>query len=264
MDKEIVELQKKIKDVLSFSLPKYKELPSVELYMEQILKYINDVLAPLSPNDEKTLTSFMVNNYVKAKMVDEPIRKKYTKDQIGYLLAICQLKGSLSMADMALLLELDKDVSTDKGRLYAFWSDVETSILTTTTKQTATRIEQIYRKYRQDKSKKSAKADQDLRDGLAFLALRLSMEAAANKLMASFIISTLRKDMHRELPEKKVSSREIHHKERLEEHQAERLADVENKRSKIIARDKRKETAQKKAKAAKASRNMKKKSQTQK
>lgn len=47
MAKDTAELEKWIKEVASFSLPQFKELPNVELYMEQVLSYINSSLAYL-------------------------------------------------------------------------------------------------------------------------------------------------------------------------------------------------------------------------
>ena len=87
------------------------------------------MLASLSPSEAKPLTSFMVNNYVKAKMVKEPEKKRYSKDQIGYLIAITLMKTTVSMSEMATLLKLDQGVSPNKETVYRFWSDMEGSIL---------------------------------------------------------------------------------------------------------------------------------------
>ena len=79
MEKEINKLKEYIQNVIDFTLPSFKELPGIDLYMEQVLTYINQSLESVSPDGEKMLTSFMVNNYVKAKMVAEPQKKKYSK-----------------------------------------------------------------------------------------------------------------------------------------------------------------------------------------
>ena len=75
MDKQLSEIMHYLDEVNSFSLPKYKELPGVPLYMEQVLQFVNDALSSLSAEDAKPLTSFMVNNYVKSKIIDEPTKK---------------------------------------------------------------------------------------------------------------------------------------------------------------------------------------------
>ena len=226
MEKELAELKKYLETVASFSLPQYKELPGVELYMEQVLKYINGTLDSLTLDQENMLTSFMVNNYVKAKMIDLPVKKKYSKDQIGYLMAICLMKSTISMADMSLLLELDSCVSVDKGRLYAFWASMESSILNETAKKTISRIESLAKVNSSEKGKKSKKSEEDVRASLGLVALRLAIQSQANKLISDSIIAALRTDMHGD--EKKQKAVETEQKEA--NHRAERDAKKEAKR----------------------------------
>jgi hypothetical protein len=196
MERELKELQKWLNDVNDFSLPQYKELPGVDLYMEQVLKYINETLSAFSPDDQKILTSFMVNNYVKAKMIDEPKKKRYNKEQIGYLMAITLMKNTISMSDMALLLEMDKNVSLDKGRLYAFYCDVQSALLHESSKTTKSIVDNFAKKYQNEVNRKNLQADDNLRNSLGLLALRLAIRAEANKLLSDQIIRELRQDMH--------------------------------------------------------------------
>ena len=244
MEKEIAKLKKYLETVASFSLPKYKELPSVELYMEQVLKYINGTLDSLTLDQENMLTSFMVNNYVKAKMIDLPVKKKYSKDQIGYLMAICLMKSTISMADMSLLLELDSCVSVDKGRLYAFWASMESSILNETAKKTISRIENFTKNNTSEKGKKGKNNEEDVRASLGLIALRLAIQSQANKLISDSIIAALRADMHGD--EKKKKALDAEQKEA--NHRAERYAKKEARRlaAEKEAKAKKKETTVKK------------------
>ena len=226
MEKEIAELKKYLEAVVSFTLPSYKELPGVDLYMEQVLEYINRTLDSLTLDQENMLTSFMVNNYVKAKMIDLPVKKKYSKDQIGYLMAICLMKSTISMADMSLLLELDSCVSVDKGRLYAFWASMESSILQETAKKTLYRVDDFAKSYDSKKSKDASSAEQDMRASLGLIALRLAIQAQANKLISDSIIAALRSDMHGD--EKKKDPVQAEQKEA--DHRAERNAKKEARR----------------------------------
>ena len=61
-------------DMLTFHLPRWHELPSIDLYMDQLISLIERYLAPLSIPDEKIITPAMVNNYVKMKLI--PHRRK--------------------------------------------------------------------------------------------------------------------------------------------------------------------------------------------
>ena len=113
-DEELTKLKEFLEKASSFELPSYDYLPTVPLYMEQVISYVNSILAPLSNDDKQLLTSFMVNNYVKAKIIAEPTKKKYNVDHLGYLLAISLLKNVLNMSDISLIIGMDKEVTTDK------------------------------------------------------------------------------------------------------------------------------------------------------
>ena len=192
MRKTIDEISSYLDAVNEFSLPLYRELPNVDLYMEQVLKYINGVLASLSKEGENALTSFMVNNYVKGKLVSEPVKKKYSKDQIGYLLAISLMKQTLSMADMGLLIELDRGISADKEKLYAFWSRLEQTLLSDASKRTKSKVNAVAKRYESELEAGDESAELNARDALGFIALRLAIQAQANKLLSDYILSKLR------------------------------------------------------------------------
>lgn len=238
MEKEIELLKEYLKEVSSFSLPKYKELPGVELYMEQVLKFINGAIETISPNEERKLTSFMVNNYVKAKMVSEPVKKKYSRDQIGYLMAICLMKSTISMSDMSLLLELDKGISTDKGKLYAFFCELETSILSESSNKTSLKVDQIAKRYKSESKTNKSKAIENARDSLGLLALRLAISSQANKLLSDYIISLLRNELHGETATMEVTptSHELKHEAIAGEKEAKRLAEAKVNQAKAKAK----------------------------
>ena len=191
MDKQLAEIKAYLEEVNAFALPKYKELPGVALYMEQVLSYINGLLSSLTPSEAKPLTSFMVNNYVKAKMIDEPEKKKYGKEQIGYLIAITLMKTTVSMSDMAVFLKLDQGISPNKEKIYRFWSDMEGSILSETSKKTSSRVDGIAKRYANDAKANREEAKANARDALGLIAMRLAIQAQANKLLSDYIISKL-------------------------------------------------------------------------
>ena len=210
MEKEIEDILKYLKEANEFALTKYRELPGVALYMEQVLSYINDLLSSLSADDSKMLTSFMVNNYVKAGMVDEPQKKKYSKEQIGYLIAITLMKTTVSMSNMEVLLELDQGISTNKETIYRFWSDMEGTILSETSRKTLQRVESIQRRYRQDQKNNPKVADENARNTLGLIAMRLAIQAQANKLLSDYIISKIDESLQREENKKTTNEHSRH------------------------------------------------------
>jgi len=84
-----------------FSYPKWEDIPNIDLYLDQVLLYVNQVCAPISPDKEKGLTASMVNNYVKHGYLTKPDKKKYQRKQIARLIAITTLKSVFSIQEIA-------------------------------------------------------------------------------------------------------------------------------------------------------------------
>ncbi|ORJ29247.1 DUF1836 domain-containing protein [Streptococcus oralis] len=85
----------------NFSYPKWEDIPNIDLYLDQVLLYVNQVCAPISPDKEKGLTASMVNNYVKHGYLTKPDKKKYQRKQIARLIAITTLKSVFSIQEIA-------------------------------------------------------------------------------------------------------------------------------------------------------------------
>jgi len=84
-----------------FSYPKWEDIPNIDLYLDQVLLYVNQVCAPISPDKDKGLTASMVNNYVKHGYLTKPDKKKYQRKQIARLIAITTLKSVFSIQEIA-------------------------------------------------------------------------------------------------------------------------------------------------------------------
>ena len=68
--------------------PKWSELPNLDLYLDQVLLYVNQLDNCLIVDDDKGLTSAMINNYVKNGHLEKPIKKKYNRRQLARLIVI--------------------------------------------------------------------------------------------------------------------------------------------------------------------------------
>ena len=77
--------------------PKWEELPSLGLYVDQVAAVINEYLTSLGM---EPLTKSMINNYVKKKTIQAPIKKKYAVNQIVDLLLIGFFKNTFKMNDI--------------------------------------------------------------------------------------------------------------------------------------------------------------------
>jgi hypothetical protein len=140
----------------------------------------------------------MVNNYVKAKMISEPVKKKYNETQLGYLIAITALKNTMSMSEISLLIEMDKNLSTDKSTLYGFFRLMSKDILSDRAGSIHKKVDAIERGYDISKAAKKPYAEDNLRNSIGLLAFRLSVQSVVEKLIAEMMLSAIAKDLHGE------------------------------------------------------------------
>ena len=105
--------KKEILVIDNFHIPRWYELPAIELYLDQVVKLINSCLSPYIffnsscfDGEASLLTKTMINNYVKYNLIEAPIKKQYSKVQIAKLFVICVLKQVYSMQDIKNLIEI--------------------------------------------------------------------------------------------------------------------------------------------------------------
>lgn len=97
-----------MEDLGQFDLPDWDNLPQLDLYMDQVILLLTRYLAPLDRGaDERTITASIINNYVRMKVIPPPVKKKYSRVHIAYLVMICTLKRSLSISCIQRMLPED-------------------------------------------------------------------------------------------------------------------------------------------------------------
>ena len=111
--------------IRAFKLPGYEQIPDVGLYLEQTVRFIDDILAPL-PNI--SITNSMVSNYVKQGLIKNPVKKLYDREQIAYLIFIALAKSVLSLDDIRLLFELQGG-SYPTRRAYEYFAEEFMNVL---------------------------------------------------------------------------------------------------------------------------------------
>lgn len=93
-------------------LPRWADLPDLDLYMDQVLELVRRSLKKPFSGDEKELTSSMVNNYVKHKVMPPPVRKRYGREHLACLIMICLLKRALPLPAIRSLLDAGREAET--------------------------------------------------------------------------------------------------------------------------------------------------------
>ena len=97
--------------ILAFKMPRYNELPSIELYIDQVLSYIDSIFDPLDMQDiEKPLTASMVNNYVKQGAVPPTVKKRYSREHIAYLIIVRLAKQIFTIDEIIRMIQIQKSV----------------------------------------------------------------------------------------------------------------------------------------------------------
>ncbi len=146
----------------------WENLPDIELYMDQVLGYMPRQHLGLSCGE--TLTAAMINNYIKQGILPRASGKKYSKEHIVVLTAICLLKQVLPVSDVGVLLEQLVGEGEQAEGFYRRYTDMLNDVMN----DTAQRLKQC--------------AD----DGeKALLALELSMSSYAAALAARQIVADL-------------------------------------------------------------------------
>lgn len=102
------------------------DIPNLDLYMDQVITLFENGLNGSKRNDQdKILTKTMINNYSKDKILIPIKNKKYSRDHIIMMILIYNLKQSLSINDIKILMNKivksfgrDNEESIELEKLY--------------------------------------------------------------------------------------------------------------------------------------------------
>ena len=157
--------------------PAWEELPGIPLYMDQVILYLGESLELFQREGSSLLTSSMINNYVKTGLIPHPEKKKYTKEHLAGLMAVCMLKQVLPIQDIKTLFSGGMDPHT-----YALFRQAHTDALA----ETCRSLEE------------NCASGADLKQA----ALLLAAEANAKRAAAQRILSLLGEDVPKKPKEK--------------------------------------------------------------
>lgn len=110
----------------------WAEFPDIGLYKDQVVAYMERQL--INFGDDGQITSAMINNYIKDKLMPRAEGKKYTREHLAGLTEIGLLKQVLSVRDAGLLLKREISQSDPKG-FYEKFRQILDEALTYTAEQ---------------------------------------------------------------------------------------------------------------------------------
>lgn len=88
-------------EILNYRCPRWASWPNLGLYMDQVISLLEAHVAGFYPDDQqKPITSTMINNYVKQQLVMPSKNKKYNRDHLAYLYIIFLLKPVFNLTDI--------------------------------------------------------------------------------------------------------------------------------------------------------------------
>lgn len=99
-------LQALLSNLDHISYIKPKDIPSIQLYMDQVTTFMDEHLNSMKRYpDDKVLTKTMINNYTKNNLLPPPVKKKYSKEHMLMLIFIYYFKNLLSFNDIEQLFK---------------------------------------------------------------------------------------------------------------------------------------------------------------
>lgn len=114
------------KSLSKFHCPHWDELPDMDLYMDQVVTLLNTYLDVFCVQGQgKLITSTMINNYVKHGIVEAPVKKKYTRRHLAYLIVVCILKTVYSMEEIGKLIRVQIDKYPQEQAYDYFCAELE-------------------------------------------------------------------------------------------------------------------------------------------
>lgn len=179
------ELEKWLAEIREFKHPELSNLPDIDLYMDQVITYLDRILKPYANDDSKVMTSSMINNYVKAKLIPAPNGKKYSRNHISYMLIIAALKQILSISDIEKLFYTQR--KKESFSIYNLFKETYDSTLLKTIKEFEEKVKNVNVLNENDE--------------LSLLALSLTIEATINKLIAEKIFKLMQEKENQEIEE---------------------------------------------------------------
>lgn len=115
-----------------YHLPRWNEIPEIDLYIDQVVslleKYLAHFIESDNSNDSRFITKTMINNYVKHNVIKSPINKKYGREHIASLFVIFILKQIYSIDEIKKLITLAIDTSETEQAYNRFCNELENAI----------------------------------------------------------------------------------------------------------------------------------------
>ena len=111
-DKALIahKLQRWDQYITKYHLPQWESIPDFGLYMDQVVLLLERYLSfipPVNEEKERIVTASAINNYVRLKLMPAPVKRKYYRVHICYLIMILTLKQSIGISQVQKIIPWD-------------------------------------------------------------------------------------------------------------------------------------------------------------
>ena len=103
--------------ITNYHLPEWDAIPDFGLYMDQVIVLLEGYLsfiptgsAGKDSKDQQIVTSSTINNYVRLRIMPAPVKRKYFRVHIAYLIMILTMKQSISISDVQKIMPEGADI----------------------------------------------------------------------------------------------------------------------------------------------------------
>lgn len=114
----------RITKIYNFKCPRWEELPDKPLFNKEVVKFINELLADILDEDQ-TLTTTMVQNYIKLGFLPKPDGRKYNRIRIAYLIVITMFKQILTIKEISKGTKLQLKLMSKEDAYNTFCDSIE-------------------------------------------------------------------------------------------------------------------------------------------
>ena len=164
----------------------YKELPSISLYMDQVITFLEERLrSAVGEEEEKSPTKTMINYYTKLGILPPPEKKKYSREHLLLLILMWRMKPVMNISDIGIFtsqflerLSLEEEQKTFYETFLKMEREMRTSLYAG--------IEQQFAQVKKDLGQQEGEA-------ALMYALLLADHAAEEKRLAELILAELEK-----------------------------------------------------------------------
>ncbi len=122
----------------TFQLVRWNDLPTMPLYIDQLLQLVNQMMVPL---DLPLVTKTMVNSYVKQHLFSRPAGRRYTRNHVVAVLVVSILKTDFALSKIGPTILAIRDTRQVKLRYQQFSHAFEGTLRETALEQPADSME---------------------------------------------------------------------------------------------------------------------------